>query len=347
VRKFRYTAVVPIDRTTIAQIAAQAETSVSTVSKVLNGRPGVSDAKRDEVLALLREAEYRRRGEGRRSPSRLIDLVLPDIASLWSGRLLSGAENEAERAGVSLVVSVMRGRALGNQVWLKRFQQRHSDGLLIVAARIRPELREQLSRLRTPSVMLDAMGTAPPDVPVVGATNYAGGRDATAHLMSLGHRRIGIISGPPDLYYSQQRLGGYRAALAEGGIQADPVLEHYGEFDQESGYQSTRELLSLPQPPTAIFAGNDLQAHGVYQAASELGVSIPGGLSVVGFDNLPSCEWAMPRLTSVNQPLEEMATHALRILVNIAHHNLAPAASRIELATNLVIRESTAPCPER
>lgn len=330
-------------RITFAEIARQAQTSVSTVSKVFNGRAGVSSAKRDEVIAILRESEYQRRGEAKRSPSRLIDVVLPDVGSLWAGRLLSGAENEAEARGVSLVVSVMRGRALGNQVWLKRFQQRHSDGLLVIAARIRPELREQLPRLRTPCVMIDAMGTAPDDVPVVGATNFTGGWDATVHLLALGHRRIGVIYGPDDLVYSQQRLGGYRAALADGGVSPDPALERNGEYDQETGYRLGGQLLDLADPPTAIFAGNDLQALGVYKAARERGVLIPQELSVVGFDNLQSCEWATPTLTSIDQPLEQMAAHAVRLLVNIAHHNLPPTALRTELATKLVVRQSTAP----
>ena len=331
------------DRTTFAEIAQRAQTSISTVSKVFNGRPGVSEDKRDEIIALLHESEYQRRGEGKRSPSNLIDIVLPDIRNLWSSRLLSGAEDEAERCGVSLVVSTMRGRALGNQVWMRRFQERHSDGLLVIASDIRPELREQLPRLRTPCVMVDAMGTAPANVPAVGATNFAGGWEATTHLTHLGHRRIGIICGPKDVPYAQQRLSGYRAALTEEGIGPDPALEKYGEFYQESGYRLGSELLDLPSRPTAIFAGNDLQAHGVYKAARERGISIPRDLSVVGFDNLQSCEWADPTLTSVDQPLEEMAAYGVRILVNIAHHNLPPATSRIELATTLVVRESTAP----
>jgi DNA-binding LacI/PurR family transcriptional regulator len=99
----------------------------------------------------------------------------------------------------------------------------------------------------------------------------------------------------------------------------------------------------LPSPPTAIFAGSDLHAHGLYKAAKERGLSIPENLSVVGFDNLQSCEWATPELTTVNQPLEDMAGLALRMLVNMAHHNVMPHAPRVELATTLVVRSSTAP----
>lgn len=332
-------------RATIAEVAARAGTSVSTVSKVLNGRPGVSDAKRDEVLELLHGIGYQRRGEGRRSRSNLIDVVLPYINSLWAVRLLDGAEREAERAGVALVVSAMAGRTLGNRLWLERFKQRRSDGLLIIAQRIRPELADELPRLRAPCTMIDAQGAGIPGVPSVGSTNLTGARDATAHLVELGHRRIGIITGPTDLVYSQQRLDGYRAALARGGITPNQAYEKYGGFTIESGYQMGGELLDLPQPPTAIFAGSDLQAHGLYQAARERGVSIPDELSVVGFDNLQSCEWASPELTTINQPLEDMAGLALRMLINMAHHDLAPNASRVELATSLVVRQSTAPPP--
>lgn len=330
-------------RTTIADIAAQAGTSVSTVSKVLNGRAGVGNARRDEILRLLDAAGYRRRGEGRRSRSGLIDLVFADVHGLWSARLLYGAEAEASQAGVALVVGSLHSRTLGNRHWLEKFKERRSDGLIVVATRMRAELGAELRRLRAPYVLLDPLGPAPEGVPSISSTNFAGARDATQHLIDLGHRRIALITGPAELPYSQERLDGYRSALLRAGIEFDADLVKYGQMDEESGHRHGAALLGLRHPPTAIFAGSDLHAHGVYTAARDLGIPIPGGLSVVGFDNLQSGEWCTPRMTTVNQPLEEMGGLAIRMLVALTRRDdTAAGMQRVELATTLVVRDSTA-----
>ena len=329
-------------RTTIADIAAQAGTSVSTVSKVLNGRVGVSTDRRDEILALLDAAGYRRRGDRHRSRSGLIDLVFADVHGLWSARLLYGAEVEASRAGVALVVGSLHSRTLGNRHWLEQFKQRRSDGLVVVATRMRPELGAELRRLRAPYVLVDPLGPTPDGVASISATNFAGARDATQHLIDLGHRRIGLITGPAELPYSQERLDGYRSALVRAGIGFDDRLVRFGMMDEDSGRRHGLDLLDLRDRPTAIFAGSDLHAYGVYAAASSRGISVPDQLSVVGFDNLPSCEWCRPTLTTVNQPLEEMGALAIRTLVALTHHDGRDAAQRVELATTLVVRDSTA-----
>lgn len=332
-------------RTTIADIAARAGTSTSTVSKVLNGRVGVSDDRRDEVLQLLDAAGYRRRGEGVRSRSGLIDLVFADVHGLWSARLMYGAEAEASRAGVALVVGSLHSRTLGNRHWVEKFKERRSDGLIVVASRMHPELGNELRRLRAPYVLLDPLGPPPEGVPSISSTNFAGARDATQHLIDLGHRRIGLITGPAEHPYSQERLDGYRSALLRAGVEADPELVRFGQMDEESGRRHGAALLALRPRPTAIFAGSDLHAHGVYAAARSCGLSIPADLSVVGFDNVQSSEWCTPRLTTVNQPLEEMGALAIRTLMRLNQHSPSPTAQRVELATALVLRESTAQPP--
>ncbi|AQP47319.1 hypothetical protein BW730_07200 [Tessaracoccus aquimaris] len=332
-------------RVTIAEIAERAGVSVSTVSKVLNGRPGVGAARRDKILAILEDTSYRRRGEGRRSRSGLIDVVLADVYGLWSARILFGAEGEASRAGVALVVSALHNRTLGNKHWVEKFKERRSDGLVVVASKLRPELGAELRRLRVPYVVLDPLGAIPEAVPTICSTNFAGARDATRHLIDLGHRRIAVMTGPSDLPYSQERLDGYRAALARAGIDFDDDLVRHGHMDEESGYRLGCSLLELPDPPTAVFTGSDLHAHGLYTAAREHNVAIPRKLSVVGFDNLQSGEWCSPKLTTVNQPLEAMGTLAIRILVSMSRGVEEPVGRRMELATTLVVRESTAPPP--
>ena len=333
------------ERITIAEIAAQAGTSVSTVSKVLNGRAGVGNQRRDQILALLEAGGYQRRGEGRRSRSGLIDLVFADVHGLWSARLLFGAEAEASRAGVALVVGSLHSRTLGNPHWVEKFKQRRSDGLVVVASRMRPDLGAELRRLRAPYVVLDPLGPTPEGVPSISATNFAGARDATQHLIDLGHRRIGLITGPAELPYSQERLDGYRSALVRAGIEFEERLVRYGMMDEESGHRHGGALLDLRDRPTAIFAGSDLHAHGVYTAAASRGIAVGSELSVVGFDNLQSSSWCSPTLTTVNQPLEEMGGLAIRTLVAMVRQDGGEVAQRVELATTLVVRESTCPPP--
>jgi len=329
--------------TTIADIAARAGVSIGTVSKVLNGRPGVSEAKRAEIVRLMKQTNYVGRSGRSRKPSRLIDFVMRGIDTLWASQLLVGAESEASHAGVGLVISATHGRMIGNRHWIDRLSERHSDGVVVVASRIHAGIEAELSRLRIPYVMLDMAGSPPPGVTVIGATNAAGGRTATEHLLELGHRKIAIISGNRELACSQERLDGYVAALVRVGITPDNNYITYGNFDISGGYRGACAMLDSKDPPTAIFAGSDLQAYGVYQAARERGVRIPEDLSVIGFDNVPMCEWMAPKLTTISQPLEEMARQGVRMVMAMAYQGERPTPTKLELATELVVRESTAP----
>ena len=331
---------------TMAEIAKEADVAVATVSKVLNGRPGVGAEKRDLILKLLDQHGYQRRGGQTRKPARLIDFVMRGIDTPWATQMLVGAEDEASRAQVGLVVSSSHGRLVGNKLWLDRLAERHSDGVVVVASRIQDGVDLGLARLRVPYVLVDMVGTPPPGAMAVGCTNSTGGRDATDHLIELGHRRIAMIIGPRDLACSQERLDGYRAALARADIQLRPDYVQVGDFEMTGGYRAALRLFDLAEPPTAIFAGSDLQAYGVFRAAAERGVSIPDDLSVVGFDDVPMCEWMTPHLTTIRQPLEEMARQAMRTVLAMAYQNTVPVAPKIELATRLIVRGSTAPPPQ-
>ncbi|MDR1448875.1 MAG: substrate-binding domain-containing protein [Propionibacteriaceae bacterium] len=334
-----------VPRVTLQEIAEAAQTSVATVSKVLNGRPGVSDAQRSRILRLLSEHGYERRGVHKRNPARLIDVVVRGIDTHWATEVLMGAEGEAARVGAGIVVTVTHGRTLGNRRWLSALAQRHSDGLLLVASRLSQGIDVELAKLRIPYVLVDPIGAPSPaqNVPVIGASNFAGGLTATEHLLNLGHRRIGVISGDRDLRCSQERLDGYRAALGRAGLVPDDSLIRFGDFLTDGGYAAGADLLGLPHPPTAIFAGSDLQAYGVYRAAKELGLGIPEDLSVVGFDDVPLCQYVSPPLTTVRQPIEEMAREATRILLGLAYRGAQPQRPKLELATSLIVRSSTAP----
>jgi len=333
----------PETRMTLADIAALAGVSLATVSKVLNGRTGVSPERREEILALLDQQGYRRRGTTARRPAGLIDIVMRGIDTLWATQILVGAQEEASRAGVGLVVTPTHGRTMGNRHWLTSLAQRHSDGLVLVVSRLQTGMDEELSKLHIPYVFVDPIGVPEQDIPVIGATNFEGGIEATEHLLGLGHRRIGIVTGDRGVACAMERLEGYKEALTRQDIPIDESLICYGNFQVEGGYAGAARLLTLPDPPTAIFAGSDQQAYGVYQAVKAAGLTVPDDISVVGFDDVPLCQWVSPTLTTVRQPLTEMAREATRILIEMAYRGIEPPHTKIELATSLVVRESTAP----
>jgi LacI family transcriptional regulator len=206
-----------------------------------------------------------------------------------------------------------------------------------------PELH-QLRAESIPLVVVDPANMPDPDVPSVGATNWAGGLAATDHLIGLGHRRIGAIAGPPDYLCSRARIDGYRSALERAGARFDEALVRHGDFQHESGFVYGGELLDLARPPTAIFAGSDQQALGVYEAARQRGLRIPQDLSVAGFDDLPAARWVSPPLTTVRQPLADMGRVAADMLGRLIEGEQL-LSQRIELSTELIVRESTAALP--
>ncbi|ADG89030.1 LacI family DNA-binding transcriptional regulator [Thermobispora bispora] len=329
-------------RVTIAQIAQEARVSVPTVSKVINGRPEVAPETRQRVERLLQKHGYQRRtGLGDR-PVGLLDLVFAEIESPWAMELVRGVETVAREAGASVVISVLHTHAGPGRDWLERIAARRTDGVIIVGSRLSTRQRGQLIARSIPFVVVDPEGEPAPAVASVGATNWHGGLEATRHLLELGHRRIGVIGGPPDMLCSRARIDGYRAALETAGIPVDPELIRYGDFLVNSGHDQGHELLSLPEPPTAIFAGCDMQAFGVFEAARQRGLRVPEDLSVIGFDDLPLSQWAWPPLTTIRQPLQEMAALAARMVLAMGRGEEVEAR-RIELATELVVRESTAP----
>lgn len=326
---------------TIADVAAAAGVSVPTVSKVLNGRKGVSVATRREVERLLVEHGYERR-ERQSQGSGLVDFVISGLETQWATALLRGAQAEAARWGADLVVTTTHGNPVGTPDWLDHLAERGSDGVVLVVSELLPAGRDELARLRMPVVLVDPVGTGDPSLATVAATDWAGGRDATEHLIALGHRRIGMITGPIEQVCHRDRLDGYRAALQHAGIDFDPALVRHGDSLVEGGRTRSRELLDLADPPTAILSGSDEQAYGVYQTARARGIQIPEDLSVVGFDDVELCQWVSPQLTTVRQPLAEMAREATRMVIEMSRDGSSPTR-RLELATSVIERESTAP----
>jgi len=198
---------------------------------------------------------------------------------------------------------------------------------------------ESLRQRRFPYVLIDHQGIDDTG-PAIGATNRQGAYDATRYLIELEHRRIGFVTGALEMGCALDRLAGYKAALADHGLAIDPDLIPEGNFFQPQGYACAQALLSLPQPPTAIFASNDVSAFGVMESVRDLGLRIPDDISVVGFDDIPQASQVNPPLTTVRQPLEDMGRRAARMLLEYIADPDRPA-QRIDLPTELIVRAST------
>ncbi|MEJ3745884.1 LacI family DNA-binding transcriptional regulator [Actinomycetes bacterium KLBMP 9797] len=327
---------------TLAQIAERAGVSAPTVSKVVNGRADVADATRARVEAVIREYGYRRPGQPAATP--LVELTFHALHGPFAIEIIQGVEQVASEHRLGVVVSELRGRLTPSNAWLTDVLNRRPIGVISVFSRITGTQLDQLAARGIPIVLVDPTGEPAHPTPSIGATNWSGGLTATRHLLGLGHRRIGIVSGPAHIPCSRARLDGYRSALQEAGIPVDPALVRHGDFLVEDGREHAAAMLRLDDPPTAIFAGNDLQALGTYQAARGAGRRVPDDLSVVGFDDLSVAAWADPPLTTIRQPLTDMAVAAAQMLVDISQGR-PPAMSRMELATTLVVRGSTRAIP--
>lgn len=323
---------------TIAEIARKGGVSPATVSKVLNGREGISRSTRERVQSLIVEHSYQRRATSSSDSVPIVDLVFDAFDSPWAMEIARGALAAAHEAG--LTVSLTSLSEAGERAsWFDHVTGRGTRGVIVLLSRFSARQKAELRSRGLPFVVVDPRGEPDPDVPTVGATNWSGGLTATRHLLGLGHERIATIGGPADLLCSRARLDGYRAAMEAAGVEVDPALVRLGDYRVEGGFSEAMSLLDLPEPPSAIFAGSDLQALGVLEAARLHHLRVPTDLSIVGFDDLPLSAWTSPALTTVRQPLAEMASAAVRLLLTDG----AGADRSVELATSLVERESTAP----
>ncbi|MEW1589112.1 LacI family DNA-binding transcriptional regulator [Micromonospora vinacea] len=331
-------------RVTITAIAREAGVSVPTVSRVLNGRSDVAPDTRERVEELLRHHGYRRRTSRSVRRAGLVDLVFNDLDSPWAVEIIRGVEDVGHGAGVGTVVSAIHRQPTAARQWLQNLRTRATDGVIFVTSHLSPPLHAQLRRLNVPVVVVDPAGVPAMDVPTIGATNWAGGLAATEHLLAIGHRRIGFVAGPTHLLCSRARLDGYRAGLEAAGVPVDDTLIYPGDFYHASGFSGGTALLDLADPPTGIFAASDQMAFGVYEAIRRRGLRVPDDVSVVGFDDLPEARWASPPLTTVRQPLVEMGRLAARTVLRLAQGE-GIDSPRVELATELVVRDSTAAPP--
>jgi LacI family transcriptional regulator len=329
---------------TLAEIARVAGVSAMTVSRVLNGRPDVSSATRERIEQVVKERGYTRNRAAaalRKGRVGLIDLVVVSLDTAYHLEVIRGVEECLEPTGFRMALSATHDQAKRERQWLAKVIDGSTDGAILVLADGHAAHLDRLRKRHIPFVVVDHRGELGADTPSVGATNWSGARVATEYLLSLGHRRIATISGRLALGCSRERISGYRAALEAAGVPVDPALIREGDFRSETGYRETCALLDLSEPPTAIFAGNDMQAVGAMNAVRRQGLSVPADVSIVGFDDLEIAALINPSLTTVRQPLAQMAAFAATMLLQlIAGEPLG--SNRVELATELIVRESCA-----
>jgi DNA-binding LacI/PurR family transcriptional regulator len=327
----------------MATIAREAGVSVPTVSKVLNGWSEVAPETRERVERLLRERGYvRRRGDRAGGAHSMVEVVIDSLDNSWAAAVLAGVESACHERHLGVAITVARpltGRRTGD--WVDTVIARGSRGVIAALVELSTTQIRKLQRAQIPCVMVDPVATPDDSVFSVGATNWAGGRRATEHLIELGHRRIGVVVGPEDLLCNRARVAGYRAAMDRAGLViAEGYVRSGPDFSTYTGRDLTTAMLDLPEPPTALFICADTLALGAYRALDERGLRIPDDLSIVGFDDRPESHWVSPRLTTVRQPVEEMAVAALELLDQLIRDR-PPVAHRVELATMLLEREST------
>ncbi|MEV0643923.1 LacI family DNA-binding transcriptional regulator [Phytomonospora sp. NPDC050363] len=322
---------------TVARIAALAGVSAPTVSRVVNGQPGVAPATRERVEEVLREQGYRRPEV---APAAVLELVFHALESQWALEIIRGVEHAARAHGLAVLLTEMQGRLTPEKAWTEQILARRPTGVVAVFSELTVAQQSRLATQEIPLVVVDPTGEPLHETPSVGATNWTGGLSATRHLLGLGHRRIAAVGGPVRWPCCRARLDGHRAAMDAAGVPAELIREEV--LYVEGGLRAARELLALPEPPSAIVCANDLQAMGVYRAAREAGVRVPEELSVVGFDDLDFAAWAGPPLTTVRQPLFRMGATAVDLVAELAAGR-RPEEHRVELGTTLVVRESTGP----
>ncbi|WP_243662776.1 LacI family DNA-binding transcriptional regulator [Hydrogenispora ethanolica] len=341
----------------IKEISKLAQVSTATVSNVLNNSPKVAQATRERVLRVIRETQYRPSTIAKSlkvKRTNLIGVISEDITVFNTPEIINGIDEYTENHGFHIILNNLRlYQRLGNHYAdtakyrnfiaeaVQILLSRQVDGIIYIGAHSR-DISGIIEHLPVPIVYTYCYSAGAEDY----AVNYddeAAAYDAIQYLIDAGHRKIGVISGLYDSLQSQARFKGYQRALLDYKLLFNPAYLKAGDWERESGHALGKELLTLPDPPTAIFAMNDLMAGGVIDAANELGIAVPEGVSLIGFDNRECSKFFAPPLTTMALPLNEMGKQAVQILMNrIVGPQSATDAHDDRLKCTLVERQSVA-----
>jgi LacI family transcriptional regulator len=327
--------------TTMQEVAARAGVSVSTVSHVINDTRHVETATRERVLQAVAELNYQpnRLARGLRNrQTATLGVLLPNSANPFFAQVLLGIEKTCFDLGYNIILGNAHDDPQRELFYLNTMLSKQVDGVLLISTDSHQEALDLLTRQDVPVVIADrSLGDRAVDA--VFTNNKQGAQMATEYLLALGHRRIGCISGLSLLTPSGERVHGYRAALDAAGVPFDESLVIAGDFLHEGGYQACRHLLELSNPPTAIFACNDMMAIGALCAIHEAGLQVPADISVIGFDDIPLAAYTIPRLTTIAQPAEQLGHVAAQRLIRRLREGPLPVQQR-RLTVSLIERDS-------
>ncbi|HEY8346553.1 MAG TPA: LacI family DNA-binding transcriptional regulator [Symbiobacteriaceae bacterium] len=337
---------------TIKDVARLAGVSPSTVSRVLAGSPRISPKTQEKVRQALKELNYHPHAGARSlvtGSSKTIGLItsrpiVQAFASTFFSEVIQGIGSVLEAEGYNLLLSTALDEDAGREACLEMLRSRHADGAILTMSRLDDPLINALVAEKRHFVLIgrpaDREGRLIPDVPYVNNDNVSAAAAVVAHLVSLGHRRIGFITGLRERVYCYDRLQGYRKGLEEAGISYDPALVVEGNITQADAGLALERLMSLSDPPTAVMAGDDVLALGALDAALRMGLRIPGDLALSGFNDTPLWRWIRPRLTTVRIPMYDLGVMAARMLIGLLKGRPS-CPPYVILPSQLIVREST------
>lgn len=329
----------------LVDVAKRAGVGVGTASRVLNNHPSVTEDKRRRVLAAIEEMDYQINGIARSlkaNSTKTIGVLIPDIANEFYAEVVRGMEDMAREQGYSYILSSTDSNTQKELRALSIMREKQVDGILMMSHTVAPEMLECIEHIALPTVLV-ASGMSYPSVMSVDIDNRRAAYDAVAYLISLGHRSIAMVSGPAnDLNGGAARLAGYRDAMRNSGCTVPNEYVLVGtDYTYRTGFEAMEHLLALEKKPTAVFLAGDYMAIGAIKAAVGHGISVPGQMAVMGFDNLAVAPYSAPSLSTVNQPRYQMGREAMRMLFCRIHGETLKQTN-IVLPHELLCRQSTA-----
>lgn len=330
---------------TIMDVANASGVSYATVSRVLSGYEFVKESTRTRVMEAIEHLGYVANLQARSlagGRSQVIGLLVPNLDNSYVAAIMQGIDQELARAHYELILYTTHRHPSKESLFVSAMVSGLTEGLLLITPLVQTTYLDLLREQNFPYVLIDQADVTE-NSSVIEATNWQGAYEATSYLIQLGHTRIAFIKGSLAVRSAVDRLQGYKAALTNYNIPIRQELIVEGDYQQQSGYETTKKLLqSEDSLPTAIFASNDLSAFGAMDAVRECGLRIPDDISIIGFDDIPQASFVYPKLTTIRQPLEQMGQIAARMLLEqIEDQSLPP--KRVTLATQLVIRDTCGP----
>jgi LacI family transcriptional regulator len=328
-------------RVTIREVARAAGVSVATVSRVLNESGPVAGETRDRIRRVAGEMRYIPNDAARSLSMRrtgTLGVLLPDLYGEFFSEVIRGLDQAAQRARFHLLLSSSHNNRHDIEAALQAMRGR-VDGLVVMSPHIDVAVLAANLPESLPAVMLNTPQSTS-EFDTLSVDNFGGARAMVAHLVAHGHERIAMVRGPEPNHDAEERVRGYRAALADAHIAPDTGLEPEGDFSEQGGYRAVRALLALDRPPTAIFAANDSTAIGAISALREAGVAVPTQVAVAGFDDIPISRYLTPALSSVRVSINDLGTRAMEQLVRAVEEQNRHVRVHQTLPTSLVIRDS-------